>query len=190
MGGTYASYGIECNEPLKNVDIVYNSINIRHTNGIAHGNIHFAGNKSHLTEGVLVANNLLQNSTPKGEVYNLNNNGYLAGITFKNNGYYTVSDTIASIGSTEYNFAGWNTVSGDQNSIVEQAQFVDPSSSLDLSDLGSLAAASPIGYVTTDIDGKARNASTPTIGAYEFVLPTPEFAAGYPYNGTDRKSVV
>ena len=181
VGGTYASYGIECNEPLKNVDIVYNSINIRHTNGLSHGNIHFAGNKSHLTEGVLFANNLLQNSAPKGEVYNLNNNGYLAGITFKNNGYYTVSDTIASIGSTEYNFAGWNTVSGDQNSIVEQAQFVDPSSSLDLSDLGSLAAASPIGYVTTDIDGKARNASTPTIGAYEFVLPTPEFAAGYPY---------
>lgn len=181
VGGTYASYGIECNEPLKNVDIVYNSINIRHTNGLSHGNIHFAGNKSHLTEGVLVANNLLQNSAPKGEVYNLNNNGYLAGITFKNNGYYTPSDTIASIGSTKYNFAGWNTVSGDQNSIVEQAQFVDPSSSLDLSDLGSLAAASPIGYVATDIDGKARNASTPTIGAYEFVLPTPEFAAGYPY---------
>lgn len=181
VGGTYASYGIECNEPLKNVDIVYNSINIRHTNGLSHGNIHFAGNKSHLTESVLVANNLLQNSAPKGEVYNLNNNGYLAGITFKNNGYYTPSDTIAGIGSTEYNFAGWNTVSGDQNSIVEQAQFVDPSSSLDLSDLGSLAAASPIGYVTTDIDGKARNASTPTIGAYEFVLPTPEFAAGYPY---------
>ena len=181
VGGTYASYGIECNEPLKNVDIVYNSINIRHTNGLSHGNIHFAGNKSHLTEGVLVANNLLQNSAPKGEVYNLNNNGYLAGITFKNNGYYTPSDTIASIGSTKYNFAGWNTVSGDQNSIVEQAQFVDPSSSLDLSDVGSLAAASPIGYVTTDIDGKARNASTPTIGAYEFVLPTPEFAAGYPY---------
>lgn len=181
VGGTYASYGIECNEPLKNVDIVYNSINIRHTNGLSHGNIHFAGNKSHLTEGVLVANNLLQNSAPKGEVYNLNNTGYLAGITFKNNGYYTPSDTIAEIGSTEYNFAGWNTVSGDQNSIVEQAQFVDPSSSLDLSDLGSLAAASPIGYVTTDIDGKARNASTPTIGAYEFVLPTPEFAAGYPY---------
>lgn len=181
VGGTYASYGIECNEPLKNVDIVYNSINIRHTNGIAHGNIHFAGYRSHLTEGVLVANNILQNSAPKGEVYNLNNNGYLAGITFKNNGYYTVSDTIASIGSTEYNFAGWNTVSGDQNSIVEQAQFVDPSSSLDLSDVGSLAAASPIGYVTTDIDGKARNASTPTIGAYEFVLPPPEFAAGYPY---------
>lgn len=181
VGGTYASYGIECNEPLKNVDIVYNSINIRHTNGLSHGNIHFAGNKSHLTEGVLVANNLLQNSAPKGEVYNLNNTGYLAGITFKNNGYYTPSDTIASIGSTKYNFAGWNTVSGDQNSIVEQVQFVDPSSSLDLSDLGSLAAASPIGYVTTDIDGKARNASTPTIGAYEFVLPTPEFAAGYPY---------
>lgn len=181
VGGTYASYGIECNEPLKNVDIVYNSINIRHTNGLSHGNIHFAGYKSHLTEGVLVANNILQNSAPKGEVYNLNNNGYLAGITFKNNGYYTPSDTIASIGSTKYNFAGWNTVSGDQNSIVEQAQFVDPSSSLDLSDLGSLAAASPIGYVTTDIDGKARNASTPTIGAYEFVLPTPEFAAGYPY---------
>ena len=181
VGGTYASYGIECNEPLKNVDIVYNSINIRHTNGLSHGNIHFAGYKSHLTEGVLVANNILQNSAPKGEVYNLNNNGYLAGITFKNNGYYTPSDTIASIGSTKYNFAGWNTVSGDQNSIVEQAQFVDPSSSLDLSDLGSLAAALPIGYVTTDIDGKARNASTPTIGAYEFVLPTPEFAAGYPY---------
>jgi len=181
VGGTYASYGIECNEPLKNVDIVYNSINIRHTNGLSHGNIHFAGYKSHLTEGVLVANNILQNSAPKGEVYNLNNNGYLAGITFKNNGYYTPSDTIASIGSTKYNFAGWNTVSGDQNSIVEQAQFVDPSSSLDLSDVGSLAAASPIGYVTTDIDGKARNASTPTIGAYEFVLPTPEFAAGYPY---------
>ena len=181
VGGTYASYGIQCNEPLKNVDIVYNSINIRHTNGLSHGNIHFAGNKSHLTEGVLVANNLLQNSAPKGEVYNINNTGYLAGITFKNNGYYTPSDTIAEIGSTEYNFAGWNTVSGDQNSIVEQAQFVDPSSSLDLSDLGSLAAASPIGYVTTDIDGKARNASTPTIGAYEFVLPTPEFAAGYPY---------
>ena len=181
VGGTYASYGIQCNDPLKNVDIVYNSINIRHTNGLSHGNIHFAGNKSNLTEGVLVANNLLQNSAPKGEVYNLNNTGYLAGITFKNNGYYTPSDTIAEIGSTEYNFAGWNTVSGDQNSIVEQAQFVDPSSSLDLSDLGSLAAASPIGYVTTDIDGKARNASTPTIGAYEFVLPTPEFAAGYPY---------
>ena len=181
VGGTYASYGIQCNEPLKNVDIVYNSINIRHTNGLSHGNIHFAGNKSHLTEGVLVANNLLQNSAPKGEVYNLNNTDYLAGITFKNNGYYTPSDTIAEIGRTEYNFAGWNTVSGDQNSIVEQAQFVDPSSSLDLSDVGSLAAASPIGYVTTDIDGKARNASTPTIGAYEFVLPTPEFAAGYPY---------
>ena len=181
VGGTYASYGIECNEPLKNVDIVYNSINIRHTNGLSHGNIHFAGYKSHLTEGVLVANNLLQNSAPKGEVYNLNNTGYLAGITFKNNGYYTPSDTIAGIGSTEYNFAGWNTVSGDQNSIVEQAQFVDPSSSLDLSDLGSLAAASPIGYVATDIDGKVRSTSTPTIGAYEFVLPTPEFAAGYPY---------
>ena len=181
VGGTEASYGIQCVDPLKNVDIVYNSVNIIHGNNIAHGNIHFAGYKSHLTEGVLVANNILQNSAPKGEVYNLNNNGYLAGITFKNNGYYTPSDTIAGIGRTEYNFAGWNTVSGDQNSIVEQAQFVDPSSSLDLSDLGSLAAASPIGYVTTDIDGKARNASTPTIGAYEFVLPTPEFAAGYPY---------
>ncbi len=181
VGGTEASYGIQCVDPLKNVDIVYNSVNIIQGNNIAHGNIHFAGNKSNLTEGVLVANNLLQNSAPKGEVYNLNNTGYLAGITFKNNGYYTPSDTIAGIGSTEYNFAGWNTVSGDQNSIVEQAQFVDPSSSLDLSDVGSLAAASPIGYVTTDIDGKARNASTPTIGAYEFVLPTPEFAAGYPY---------
>lgn len=183
VGGTSASYAIECSDPLINTDIVYNSVNIMNNNGLFGAALHMAGNKA--TQGIVIANNLFQNNAG-AFIYALNRADYLQGMSFNNNAYYTSTpERIASVSSdTIGTLADWQTRSGETNAIEEQAQFLS-TTSLDLTAVGNLAVAEPLSYVTTDINNTPRSTTTPTIGAYEFATTVlmPIFEENYPSIG-------
>ena len=89
--------------------------------------------------------------------------------TISNNIYYTT-------GTASERFAGRNTttatntttIPGDASSLTVDPVFVDSSNNLrPLLTSPALGAGTPLSGITTDYLGVTRNASTPTIGAYE-----------------------
>lgn len=180
VGGSYASYGIECADPIINTDIVYNSIYIVNNNNLFGAALHMQRNGT--TDGVFIANNLFQNNA-NAFIYALNRADYLSGMSFSNNAYYTNNpELLANISSdTIKTLSAWQALTGETNAIIEQAQFVG-SLSLDLAVVGNLASATPLNYVITDINNMPRSNTNPTIGAYEYlsVTPVPVFESGYP----------
>jgi hypothetical protein len=91
-----------------------------------------------------------------------------AGNIFDHNNYYTLSDTVFSVGSVTYNFTQWKQLNGrDANSWNFKPQFISESN-LHLNDynINNKGIAS---IVNDDFDGEARDA-IPDIGADEFFL--------------------
>jgi hypothetical protein len=91
----------------------------------------------------------------------LNNSNYNNLYSYTSNfGYYT-PNTIASL-------AAWRTTSGkDPNSISHDPIFESGESGVPTA-VYLDSAALPLGSITTDITGRARNASDPDIGAFEY----------------------
>ncbi len=87
--------------------------------------------------------------------------------------FYEVSQysCLVRIGSTNYNtLADWQATGKDLNSISEMPNFIDPYLHIDKTILTNIdAGATPISGIDTDFDGDLRNASTPDIGADEFI---------------------
>lgn len=126
-------------------------------------------------------NNIFQNEVG-GVVIKVKNESYLEGITFSNNALYTNNETVfAYAGSDIATFEDWVAKVSDTNSFVEKTSFLSDKV-LEPSVAGQLNSALPLAYVTADLAGTVRNATTPTIGAYEFSTENirPEMAEGYP----------
>ncbi len=175
-------YGIYfANDGLTNTDIAYNSVNvIKSTANPNSAPIFIASRTNALNESVVVENNIFQNNAG-GYVYRVNTAASFGGVTFGNNALYTSGTNFAYGGAAIATFDDWKTKSAETNSMVEQAQFFD-AKSLDLTAEGNLRNAKPLSYVTDDINTTVRDASNPTIGAYEFAATTsmPKFAVDYP----------
>ena len=77
---------------------------------------------------------------------------------------------MVDIFGTYYNtLADWDTTGHDSNSISEMPHFIDPDLHISVSDPTRLESGGiPIPGILTDIDGEARNDTTPDIGADEF----------------------
>ncbi len=105
-------------------------------------------------------------STTTATTFELNNNDYYAGGTGGVLGYY---------GGTDYTtLADWQTATGqDANSLNADPLLVSSTDLRPLSTSPLLNAGLPIAGITTDILGAVRNATTPTIGAYEESVVVP-----------------
>lgn len=85
-----------------------------------------------------------------------------------NNFYGSSASVFAYWGSAVADLTALQSASGkDMHSISTDPMFYAPSDLHVISPVLN-AAATPISYVTSDIDGQVRNATTPDIGAYEF----------------------
>lgn len=128
-----------------------------------------------------VQNNLLQNEAA-GHVYRIYNQNYLSGIAFSNNMTYTTGSAFAYAGSPVDDFEAWKARSAESDSYNEQTAFLSETV-LEPAQAGNLKTAKPLAYVTTDLNGTARDPQTPTIGAYEYgdvSDRTPVLMEGYP----------
>lgn len=128
-----------------------------------------------------IRNNLLQNEA-MGNTYRVNNKDYFSGITFSNNMAYTTGSTFAYAGGAVADFEAWKALSGESDSYNEQTTFLSETV-LEPAEAGNLKTAEPLAYVTTDLNGTARDPQTPTIGAYEYgdvSDRTPALTEGYP----------
>lgn len=155
---------------------------------IAHNTIRFTGES---TNSVLIyvndvvksnfQNNIMQNEA-KGYTYRAYKTEYISGSTFSNNVLFTEGTAFANVNKTEIpTFEEWLTTSGEKDSFKEKVSFLSESV-LEPAAAGSLLNGKPLAAVKVDLNGTQRNATTPTIGAYEFaeVTGNPVFTEGFP----------
>ena len=172
-----SAYGISItngsnNYKLGNIHIVYNTIRIAGSNDAKSAGIH---NQSNFTESATVQNNIIQNEAG-GYTYWINSRP-LKAMTFGNNSLFTLGSNFAKNYTAVEN---WNTASKEADSKVQKVEFMSDDVLYPKSVEG-LTFAKPLDFVKTDISGNERNAETPTVGAYEFVVEkVPEMAEGYP----------
>lgn len=174
-----SSYGFDLVSDCSFISFYNNTINISGTYGYAFGiSKTYDGIK-----GVLLQNNLIQSNTTSPLFY-INKLSQLSDVSFKNNTYYAKSAKLANIAGD--NLAAWTTTTKDATSFEAQADFISPSD-LHLKTLGNLNAGLAVDFITTDTEGKSRNQSAPTVGAYEYEVIAevkPEIEATYPKTGT------
>ena len=172
------------------INLYYNSINMygnhSYTSATITAALYVGSNASALDIRNNIFANSLNNTTTSGSkdygIYSLAANTAFTTINY--NDYYGVSSTNSTfipgyIGSDRTTLAAVQTgFGGNANSLVANPVFTS-NTDLHLQTSSALnAAATPIGSITTDYDGDARDASTPDIGADEFSVPVCSGAAG------------
>ncbi len=152
-----------------NTNIYYNSINV--VGGSSQG---YYGYNNGAT--VNVENNNFVNT---GGGYAVNFISSDGASTMNYNNLFTVGNFVGRYGSTELvDLAAWQSASSkDANSVANYPSFTS-ATNLHTGSPWLNAKGTPVAEVTDDIDGNARNGSTPDIGADEF---TP--VAGAPLSG-------
>ncbi|HEX2395719.1 MAG TPA: discoidin domain-containing protein [Bacteroidales bacterium] len=86
-----------------------------------------------------------------------------------------------SAGADYPTLAAWQSISGkDANSLNADPLFTSADNLLPLAVSPLMGSAVPLGSITTDITGSGRNATFPTIGAYELVYMPPNLALNKP----------
>jgi len=171
-------YGIWDEDNTNRMEAYYNTVYLGGSDSAANS---YAFLKDNFDTSAVVVNNIFYNArttaaggTARNYAICVNSDNNLAS---DNNLLRTSSsDTVASIdgGATPLSLTGWRDSTGlDMNSVGVQPVFVS------LNDLhlnGSQDSisnfAQPIAWITTDIDGDARNAQHPTIGCDEKYDPT------------------
>ena len=115
-------------------------------------------------------NNLIVNETP-GYVFRFQHNS--TGRFCDYNRIAFSGSNFARIGSNDYTtMESWTAATGfDTHSALCTPQFVG-GNDLHITDATGLTVAHPLSYVTTDIDGESRNATTPCTGADEYASGT------------------
>jgi|GEM_PF-822921 len=141
-------------------DIAYNSVNI--TGGSAgYGRALYQTGGSNLS---FLNNNLV--NAGNGYAYYIGTTS--AVVTSDYNDIYTPTTVFAYWGAARADLAALQTASSkDSNSISIDPVYIS-TSDLHVLSPGLNGTATPLAYVTTDIDGELRNVSTPDIGADEF----------------------
>ncbi|MDD6209866.1 MAG: BNR-repeat neuraminidase N-terminal domain-containing protein [Bacteroidales bacterium] len=157
---------------------------------VAHNTIRMAGSAptsavvffEDASSGVQVINNLFQNEAG-GFIYRLNSANYTKGLTFGNNALSIAENAVfAYAGADVADLAAWRAIAVDENSIMEKADFYSDEN-LDLKSAGNLNMGQPLDFAATDINGSERSKQKPTVGAYEYQIPTeerPAMSDGYP----------
>lgn len=169
-----SSAGIQIDIDQKNVALYNNTVRIGGSNGYCF----YSARRTPISyENITVQNNLFQNMTSSPAMFILS--GYGDKPNFVNNAFYgatVMADT---------DIEALNAMDGNSGNIVEQAEFLSETD-LHLMSAGNLNMGLPVDFISTDADGVQRNATTPTVGAYEFaevVEEKPEIAEDYPVVG-------
>lgn len=160
-GISSAVTGLRVNNDLPGVEITHNTFRLRGDNANSNG-IYFSGT---MAEG-LFANNIVQNEAG-GTVYGVNREAYLAELPMRGNVVWTSGEVFAYV-SQNRTFDEWKAVATlDTDPALEQTQFLSDEI-LEPAEKGSLCNGSPVDYVTTDLNGSARDKEHPSAGAYEY----------------------
>lgn len=172
-----SSSGIEIDGDNKNISVIYNSVRLAG----ADGSTFFAARarSNPMFTGITLQNNLFQNMTDSKVNMSIFSD-YASKAVFRNNAF-TGGNVIDGKSIADLNAMGDNS-----GNIIETAEFVGETD-LHLKSVGKLNAATPHEFIVTDADGKPRNATTPTIGAYEFeeiVAIAPTIIEDYPQVST------
>lgn len=165
VGGTSANYGMYIYY-TSYLDLVYNSILNTSTNANAYGLYHYSYN-SYQTDNI-VNNNVANTGTGAAayiQYYDVNSMDY--------NNWYAKGQFLNNWNGAYYpTLAGWKTASGKDANAKNANPFF--TSNKDLHTWSPLinGGGTPFTGLSDDIDGQARNATTPDIGADEFTPPT------------------
>ena len=146
---------------------------------IAHNTLCMEGNEKDVTvsilgamgEGVQLTNNVLQNNG-KGPIYQCLRKEYLATLQLDHNNLYTNGNALADVKTPVTTLAAWMALSGEQYAYNNKVEFASDVLLQPMSEKG-LRHGKLAGMVSTDILGKARDISTPLIGAYEHAWQSP-----------------
>ncbi len=172
----YTSAAIKVNGKTPNVDIAYNTAVVAgHENNVA-------CYLNDAMEAMTVRNNIFL-ARDNGLVYRTYKDADAAAITFSNNVLHTNGTVFAQTSSNTKlaSFSDWMLKVNEQSSFNEDVAFLSDKMLFPAA-AGNLLNAMPLDFVTTDLLGAVRNATTPTIGAYEYAdaSAVPAFDEGYP----------
>ncbi|HNW88659.1 MAG TPA: GEVED domain-containing protein [Bacteroidales bacterium] len=157
IGGTIATYGIYASYSTFQ-EFYFNSVNITSTNTTASAFYIASG-----CAPIVLKNNILANNGGGYSIYS----ALTTGVTSDYNDLYTTGTTLGYWSAATSNLAAWQTASSqDANSVSVNPQFVSTTNLHTFSPAVN-SHATPITGITDDIDGDARDASTPDIGADE-----------------------
>lgn len=170
------SFGIKLGNASSNVNIVYNTVNM---NGNAKSTALLLNNAG--IENINVLNNIFMNKAG-GYAYSYNNADCVGKPVYAHNVAYTTGSVFAYDKTDIASYDDWKAISKETDGQNVAVEFFDNEDILQPKAEGNLRTAQPLAYVTTDITGTERNATTPTIGAYEFDACTEAavMAEGYP----------
>ena len=170
------SFGIKLGSASQNVNIAYNTVNM---NGNAKSAAMYVNGKN--LENVNILNNIFMNRAG-GYAYCYNKAEYVALPKYAHNVAYTTGSVFAYDKTDIASYDDWKAISKETDGQNVAVEFFDNEDILQPKAEGNLRTAQPLAYVTTDITGTERNATMPTIGAYEFDACTEAavMAEGYP----------
>ena len=171
-----SSVGIKIGSASKNMNIAYNTVNM---NGNAKSTALWFNDTG--IENMNVLNNIFMNKAG-GYAYRYYKAECVGKATYAHNVAHTSGSVFAYDKSELATYEDWKAVSKETDGQNVAVEFFDNEDILQPKAEGNLRTAQPLAYVTTDITGTERNATTPTIGAYEFDACTEaaEMAEGYP----------
>lgn len=156
-GSNSSNYGVQYFSTCSNVEFAYNTIRM---GGL--GRAFYGNNRDGQFVGLSLKNNLIQGLGESGDLMFFYSNR-TANVTATDNVLYhaagNLTNAISDIETFNTTFHGVNK--------VEQAEFVSETDN-HLSAAGDLRCGTAVDYVTTDLDGVERDASAPTVGAYEY----------------------
>jgi hypothetical protein len=169
---------------LGGVSLYYNSVNMTGTENYSGATLSAALYVGSATTALDIRNNILRNavtnSTSGAKAYAFYSAAANTAFTTLDNNDYFVSGAqgvLGYLGSDRPALADLRTATGkDASSINADPLFVS-ATNLHATSVALDGAATPIASITTDIDGDVRNASTPDIGADEFVVVANDLAA-------------
>jgi hypothetical protein len=152
---------------------VFNSVNVWGTSTIANASFRFSNSTTN--NGIILLSNNFVNHVTGGTV--LNFEGVTTSAFSSNyNNLYAADGVTAFLTSGYGTLAAWKAFSsGDQNSFSVKPYF---NSNTNLHTFNGIinGSATPLAYVTEDIDGQPRNATHPDPGADEFDPPSLDVA--------------
>lgn len=179
-----SSYGINFTDPMLYTEVVYNTISM---NGSSASSACLFSEDNTDTKQLLIENNIFQNSAT-GYAIKLKSQGALTTETkYSHNVYQGI------LGQSSWDVSTWNMHSKDQSSQQKTVTFV-ADNILELNNNTGLISASPIVYVSQDINGVTRP-TQPTPGAFEYQSNTdiaPNMLSNYPRfsNSTAHESTM